>query len=94
MNNVDADQPIVLMHMTKTVFSTRGSDIQQQIENNRRMSFDIKFTRQGFENDCLHREACRAIQHAFSKPSLINLISKDTNLIFYLSVNPLFHISN
>ena len=53
------------------------------------MSFDIKFTRQGFENACGHREACRAIQHAFSKPSLVNLISKDANLVFYLSVNPL-----
>ena len=26
------------------------------------------------------------IQHAFSKPSLLNLISKDVNLVFYLSV--------
>ena len=26
--------------------------------------------------------ACRAIQHAFSKPSLVNLISKDTHLVF------------
>ena len=30
------------------------------------------------------------IQHAFSKPSLVNLISKDMNLVFYLSVYPLF----
>ena len=44
--------------------------------------FDIKFTRQGFENACWHREACRAIQHAFSKLSLVNVISKDANLIF------------
>ena len=51
-------------------------------------------TRQGFENACWHREACQAIQHAFSKPSLVNLISKDTNLVFYLSVYPLFHSSN
>ena len=58
------------------------------IENTRWVSFDIKFTRQGFENACWHREACRAIQHAFSKPSLVNLISKDANLVFYLSVNP------
>ena len=56
------------------------------IENTRFVSFDIKFTRQGFEKACLHREACRAIQHAFSKPSLVNLISKDTNLVFFLSV--------
>ena len=61
------------------------------IENTRWVSFDIKFTRQGFENACWHREARRAIQHAFSKPSLVNLISKDTNLVFHLSVYPLFH---
>ena len=63
------------------------------IENNRWVSFDIKFTRQGFENACWHREACRATQHAFSKRSLLNLISKDTNLVFYLSVYSLFHSS-
>ena len=34
------------------------------------------------------------IQHAFSKPSLVNLISKDANLVFYLSVYQLFHSSN
>ena len=56
------------------------------IEKTRWVSFDIKFTRQGFENACWHREACRAIQHAFLKPSLVNLISKDVNLVFYLSV--------
>ena len=58
------------------------------IANTRWVSFDIKFTRQGFENACWHREAYRAIQHAFSKPSLVNLISKDANLVFYLSVYP------
>ena len=42
----------------------------------------------------LNREACRAIQHAFSKPSLVNLISKDVNLVFYLSVYKLVHSSN
>ena len=51
----------------------------------------MKFTKQGFENACLHCEACRAIQHAFSKPSLVNLISKDANLVFYLSVYPLLN---
>ena len=64
------------------------------IENTRWVSFDIKFTRQGFENACWHREACRAIQRAFSKPSLVNLISNDANLVFYLSVYPSFHSSN
>ena len=33
-------------------------------------------------------------QHAFSKPSLVNLISKDANLVFYLSVYPLLNTSN
>ena len=47
------------------------------------MSFDIKFTRQGFEN---------ARQQAFSKLSLVNLISKVANLVFYLSVYPLLNI--
>ena len=50
---------------------------------------DIKFTRQGFENACWHREACRAIRHAFSKLSLVSFVSKDANLVFYLSVYPL-----
>ena len=49
------------------------------------MSFDIKFTEQGIENACRHRKACQAIQHAFSKPSLVHLISKDWNLVFILS---------
>ena len=31
------------------------------------------------------------IQHAFSKPSLVNLISKDAILVFYLSVYPLLN---
>ena len=62
----------------------------------------------GYEGECLlisslpgkalrtHVESLgfRAIQHAFSKPSLVNLISKDTNLVFYLSVYPLFHFSS
>ena len=63
----------------------------RNIENTRWVSFDIKFTRQGFENACWHRETCWAIQQAFSKPSLVNLISKDANLVFYLSVYPLLN---
>ena len=65
--------------------------IVNYIENTRRVSFDIKFTMQGFENACWHREACRAIQHAFSKPSLVNLKSKVAKLVFYLSVYPLMN---
>ena len=63
----------------------------RNIENTRWLSFDIKFTRQGFENAYWHRETCRAIQHAFIKPSLVNLISKDANLVFYLSIYPLLN---
>ena len=40
------------------------------------VSFDIKCTRQDFENACWHRETCQAIQNAFSKLSLVNLIIK------------------
>ena len=54
----------------------------QNIENTRWVSIDIKFTRQGFENASWCREACRAIQHSFSKPSPVNLISKDANYQF------------
>ena len=32
------------------------------------------------------------IQHVLSMPSLVNLISKDANLVFYLSVYPLLNI--
>ena len=64
---------------------------QLYIENTRWVSFDIKFTRHGFENTCWHHEACRAVQHGFSKPSLVNLISKDANLVFYLSVYQLLN---
>ena len=46
------------------------------------MSFDIKFTRRGLENAWWHREACWAIHHAFSMPSLVNLISKQAHLVF------------
>ena len=41
--------------------------------------------------------ACQAIQHEFLKPSLVNLISKDVNLVFYLSVyqdDLLFKLAN
>ena len=46
------------------------------------MSFDIKFTRLGYENACwIARQASRC-QQAFSKSCLVNLISKDTHLLF------------
>ena len=60
------------------------------IENTRWVSFDIKFTKQGFENACWHHEACLATQHGFSKQNLVNLISKDAKLVFYLSVTHCF----
>ena len=36
------------------------------------MSFDIKFNRQGFENACLHREACRDIENTLGECLLIS----------------------
>ena len=41
----------------------------------------------------LSHKAWRAIQHTILKLCLVNFISKDTNLVFYLSVNKLFHSS-
>ena len=42
----------------------------------------IPGSRLGFEHACcLSRQASRC-QHAFSKPCLVNLISKDTHLVF------------
>ena len=41
------------------------------------MSFDIKFTRFGS-----NRSASLAIQQVFSKPCLVNLISKETHQVF------------
>ena len=39
----------------------------------------------------LNHQACRVIQYGFSKPSLVILISKDMNPVFYLFVNKLVH---
>ena len=57
-----------------------SSDLDLYIEITRWVYFDIKFTRQGFENACWNREACRAIQQASSKHSLVYWISKDANI--------------
>ena len=43
-----------------SVFAVKKLD-GTYIENTRWVSFDIKFTRQGFENACCHREDCRNI---------------------------------
>ena len=51
-------------------------------------SFDIKFTRLGFENACLIARQASRCQQAFSKPCLVNLISKDTHLVFYMYWQP------
>ena len=48
-----------------------------------RASFDIKFTRLGFENACWIALQASRCQQAFSKPSCpVNLISKETHLVF------------
>ena len=72
--------------------STDNDILKRRIENHTRwVSFDIKFTRQGFENACWIARLCLAIQHAFSKPNLVNFISEDANLLFYLSVYKFVH---
>ena len=43
---------------------------------------DIKFTRPGFKNTCWIPRQVSRWQLAFSKPCLVNLISKDTHLVF------------
>ena len=66
------------------------------IENTRWVSFDIKLPGTASRN-LVDIAACRAIQHAFLKPSLVSLISKDANLVFYLSayqVDSLFKLAN
>ena len=60
--------PLFIRSWCKNAFNTRS---KCYIENIRWESFDIRFTRQGFENACWHCQACQAIQHAFSKPSLV-----------------------
>ena len=40
----------------------------------------------------LRAEPCKL--DMFSKPSLVNLISKDANLVLHISVYKLFHSSN
>ena len=48
-------------------------------------SFDIKFTMQALlQKHILNRSASLAIQQAFSKPCLLNTISKDSHLVFFL----------
>ena len=89
--NPDNVSVLLIMYLSCYLHLFPYSCIILDIKNTRRVSFDIKFTRQGFENACWHREACRAIQHALSKPSLVKLIIKDTNLVFYLSVYPLLN---
>ena len=78
-------------HLENCTLDRNIAEVVWYIEMTRWVSFDIKFTRQGFKNACWHREACRAIQHAFSKPSPVKLISKNSKLVFYLSVYPLLN---
>ena len=59
------------------------------------MPFDIKFPGKVLRAlVLLNHEACRVFQHVFLTLSLVNLISKDTNMVFYLSVNKLVDSSN
>ena len=61
-----------------------GYKLMNRIPGSRLLIY-IKFTRLSFENACwIARQASRC-QHAFSKPCLVNLISKDTHLVFSIT---------
>ena len=45
--------------------------LHSYIENTGWVSFDIKFTRQGFENACWHREACDQLDIKRRKPGIL-----------------------
>ena len=48
------------------------------------VSFDIQFTRLGVENACCIDRPASQCQQAFSKPCQVNLISKETHLVFFI----------
>ena len=55
--------------------------------NTRFVFFDIKFTRLCFKNTCWIPQQASRCQQAFSKPCLVNLISKDTHLVFSIYIS-------
>ena len=60
------------------------------------MSFDIKFTKPGFENACCHREACRAIKQAFLKaePGKLDIKRRESGILFIsLTIVSLFKLA-
>ena len=68
----------------------------QCIENTKSVSFDIKFTRQGFKNASLiprlalqPRDSTCVLK---AEPGKLDI--KYANLVFYLSVHKLIHSSN
>ena len=65
------------------------------IENTRWVSFNIKFTRQGFENACWHREACRAMSTCVLKaePGKLDIKRREPGILF-ISLPIVKHSSN
>ena len=60
-----------------------GEASQAETENTMSVYFDVKFIRQD-QKQCRHGEACKASATCFWS-SLINLISRDIYMVFYLS---------
>ena len=65
---------------TDIISSLKSEPMGKLINRLQFASFEIKFTRLDFENAC-----GQAIEQAFSKPCLVNLISKDTHLAFSIN---------
>ena len=64
------------------IFSTLMSEPMDKLINRIPGSFDVKFTKLGFENTCSIARQALQCQHAVSKLCLVHLISKDFELVF------------
>ena len=77
-------QHVTLMIWTWILRLQTASRNEFPCKNTRFVSFDIVFTRLSFEKACLIPRQASRCQQAFSVPCLVNLISKDTHLVFYI----------
>ena len=77
VNDVELTRKSIITSWSRTLV-WRVNQLVNCIYNTRFMSFDIKFTRLGFQNAC-------QIARAFSIPFLVNLKSKDIHLVFSMS---------
>ena len=85
---------IVLKFLNMTYHQRRLHWQARPIEDPRWLSFYINLTRKSFENACWIVWLCRASQHAFSKQSLVSLISKVAYLVLHEFFYPPIHSSD